>query len=58
MENLLKIIGVLVLSTCTAVGAGALAFILMKIPNLVIVLSSMAGFLLPVTWYIRRLWNE
>lgn len=58
MNEVLKIIGLLVFSVLFAIGAGVMAYLLIKVPVLAIGLASVGGFLTPVTWYVRRLWNE
>ena len=55
MEDLFKIIGLLLIGIGMSIGAGLLAYVLIhNFPDATIAISMLAGFITPIACYIRK----
>lgn len=59
MKDLIKIIGLLLISLCTSAGSGVLAYAGIKLyPDALLGLVMVAGFISPIFYYINKLIKE
>ena len=59
MEDLFKIIGLLLISIGMSIGAGLLAYVIIhNFPDATVGISMLAGFITPISFYIRKAIKE